>query len=208
MRARGLRRLSPPKALLPLLLRQSFLPVLDLLGEETRVSRVGDHGRGVLLVGRGGRIREVLAERIVAFSPRFSHRCSRGKRKPALPETLSPPLEDLESESIYVLREAGAQFAKPVLLYSIGKDSSVLLHLARKAFFPAKPPVPLLHIDSRVKFGEMIAFRDAAVKRLGLELIVHVHEEGVARNINPIDSGSALPTRVMKTEALKQALQR
>ena len=123
-----------------------------------------------------------------------------------MPEKISPHLEDLESESIYILREAAAQFAKPVLLYSVGKDSSVLLHLARKAFFPAKPPFPLLHIDTRWKFREMITFRDATVKRLGLELIVHVHEEGVAQNINPIDSGSALHTRVMKTEALKWAL--
>ena len=125
-----------------------------------------------------------------------------------MPQKLSPHLEDLESESIYILREVAAQFAKPVLLYSIGKDSSALLHLARKAFFPAKPPFPLLHIDTGWKFREMIAFRDATAKRLGLELIVYVHEEGVAENINPIDSGSALHTRVMKTEALKRALDR
>jgi sulfate adenylyltransferase subunit 2 len=125
-----------------------------------------------------------------------------------LAESFPPHLQALESESIYVLREVVAQFAKPVLLYSIGKDSSVLLHLARKAFFPTKPPFPLLHIDTRWKFREMIAFRDETVKRLGLELIVYVHEEGVAQNINPIDSGSALHTRVMKTEALKRALDR
>jgi sulfate adenylyltransferase subunit 2 len=107
-----------------------------------------------------------------------------------------------------MLREVAAQFAKPVLMYSIGKDSSALLHLARKAFFPAKPPFPLLHIDTRWKFRDMIAFRDATAKRLGLELIVYVNEEGVARNINPIDSGSALHTRIMKTEALKCALDR
>jgi 3'-phosphoadenosine 5'-phosphosulfate sulfotransferase (PAPS reductase)/FAD synthetase len=119
---------------------------------------------------------------------------------------LSPYLQDLESESIYILREVAVQFANPVLLYSIGKDSSALLHLARKAFFPSKPPFPLLHIDTLWKFRDMIAFRDATAKRLGLELIVYVHEEGVAQNINPIDSGSALHTRVMKTEALKRAL--
>src|SRR5690349_11547514 len=143
----------------------------------------------------------------------------RGRRRPlrsaeprprstSLPRALSPQLQDLESEAIYILREAAAQFAKPVLLYSIGKDSSVLLHLARKAFFPAKPPFPLLHIDTRWKFRDMIAFRDATARRLGLELIVYVHDEGVARNINPIDSGSALHTRIMKTEALKCALDR
>jgi sulfate adenylyltransferase subunit 2 len=125
-----------------------------------------------------------------------------------LADNLPPHLEALESESIYILREVAAQFAKPVLLYSIGKDSSVLLHLARKAFFPAKPPFPLLHIDTQWKFREMIVFRDETTQRLGLELIVYVHEEGVAQNINPIDSGSAMHTRVMKTEALKCALDR
>jgi sulfate adenylyltransferase subunit 2 len=125
-----------------------------------------------------------------------------------LPAPLSPHLQDLEAEAIYVLREVAAQFAKPVLLYSIGKDSSALLHLARKAFFPAKPPFPLLHIDTRWKFRDMIAFRDATAERLGLELIVYVNEEGVARNINPIDSGSSLHTQIMKTEALKCALDR
>jgi sulfate adenylyltransferase subunit 2 len=123
-----------------------------------------------------------------------------------LPDKLSPHLQDLESEAIYILREVAVEFGKPVLLYSIGKDSSVLLHLARKAFFPAKPPFPLLHIDTKWKFREMIAFRDATAKRLGLELIVYVHEQGAANNINPIDSGSVLHTRVMKTEALKRAL--
>jgi sulfate adenylyltransferase subunit 2 len=121
---------------------------------------------------------------------------------------LPPHIQVLESESIYILREVAAQFLKPVLLYSIGKDSSVLLHLARKAFFPAKPPFPLLHVDTQWKFRDMIVFRDETAKRLGLELIVYVHEEGVARNINPIDSGSALHTRIMKTEALKCVLDR
>jgi sulfate adenylyltransferase subunit 2 len=125
-----------------------------------------------------------------------------------LPPTLSPHLRDLEAEAIYILREVAAELAKPVLLYSIGKDSSALLHLARKAFFPAKPPFPLLHIDTRWKFRDMIAFRDATAGRLGLQLIVYVHDEGVARNINPVDSGSALHTRIMKTEALKCALDR
>ena len=106
------------------------------------------------------------------------------------------------------MREVAAEFRKPVLLYSIGKDSSVMLHLARKAFFPGKPPFPLLHIDTRWKFREMIAFRDATARRLDLELIVHTNEDGVERGINPIASGSALHTAVMKTEALKQALDR
>ena len=106
------------------------------------------------------------------------------------------------------MREVAAEFANPVMLYSIGKDSSVMLHLALKAFYPAKPPFPLLHIDTTWKFREMIAFRDATAKRLGLRLLVYVNEEGLKRGINPIDSGSQLHTQVMKTEALKQALNR
>ena len=104
------------------------------------------------------------------------------------------------------MREVAAEFAHPVMLYSIGKDSSVMLHLAMKAFYPAKPPVPLLHVDTTWKFREMIAFRDATAKRLGLDLLVYVNEDGVRRGINPFDSGSSLHTQVMKTEALKQAL--
>ena len=104
------------------------------------------------------------------------------------------------------MREVAAEFRNPVMLYSIGKDSSVMLHLARKAFFPGKPPFPLLHIDTGWKFSEMIAFRDETARRLGLDLLVHTNEEGKARGINPITSGSALHTAVMKTEALKQAL--
>jgi sulfate adenylyltransferase subunit 2 len=117
-------------------------------------------------------------------------------------------LKRLEAESIGIMREVAAEFRNPVLLYSIGKDSSVMLHLARKAFFPGKPPFPLLHIDTGWKFRDMIAFRDDTVRRLGLDLVVHTNEEGRARGVNPITSGSALHTAVMKTEALKQALDR
>jgi sulfate adenylyltransferase subunit 2 len=115
-------------------------------------------------------------------------------------------LARLEAESIFIMREVAAEFTNPVMLYSIGKDSSVMLHLAMKAFYPAKPPFPLMHVDTTWKFRDMIAFRDETVKRLGLELIVHVNEDGVKRGINPFDSGSALHTQVMKTDALKQAL--
>jgi sulfate adenylyltransferase subunit 2 len=115
-------------------------------------------------------------------------------------------LDQLEAESIHIIREAAAESENPVLLYSIGKDSSVLLHLALKAFYPAKPPFPLLHIDTTWKFREMIAFRDVRAKELGLELIVHVNREGLARGVNPIASGSGLHTDVMKTQALRQAL--
>jgi sulfate adenylyltransferase subunit 2 len=115
-------------------------------------------------------------------------------------------LEHLEAESIHIMREVAAEFHNPVMLYSIGKDSSVMLHLAMKAFYPAKPPFPLLHVDTTCKFREMIAFRDETVRRLGLKLIVHINEDGVARGINPFDSGSNTHTQVMKTDGLKQAL--
>ena len=121
-------------------------------------------------------------------------------------QRLTPHLARLEAEAIGVLREGAAAFRRPVLLYSIGKDSSVLLHLALKAFFPGKLPFPLLHVDTTWKFREMISFRDATAERLGLELLVHTNAEGLARGVNPISSGSALHTQVMKTEALRQAL--
>ena len=115
-------------------------------------------------------------------------------------------LKRLEAESIHIMREVAAEFRNPVMLYSIGKDSSVMLHLAMKAFYPSLPPFPLLHVDTTWKFKEMIAFRDETARKLGLKLIVHINEDGVRRGINPFDSGSALHTQVMKTEGLKQAL--
>ena len=115
-------------------------------------------------------------------------------------------LDLLEAESIHIFREAAAQFRRPVLLYSIGKDSTVLLHLALKAFYPAKPPFPLLHVDTTWKFRDMIAFRDRAARASGLELIVHINQEGVARGINPVDHPPSLYTDVMKTQGLRQAL--
>jgi sulfate adenylyltransferase subunit 2 len=115
-------------------------------------------------------------------------------------------LRRLEAESIHIMREVVAEFSAPVMLYSIGKDSSAMLHVALKAFHPAPPPFPLLHVDTTWKFREMIEFRDHTVKRLGLDLRVHINAEGLARGINPIDSGSQLHTQVMKTEALRQAL--
>ncbi len=115
-------------------------------------------------------------------------------------------LDDLEAESIYILREVAAQFARPVMMYSIGKDSSVLVHLARKAFHPTPPPFPLLHVDTTWKFREMIAFRDAETRRLGLELKVYVNRTGLQAGIGPISHGSKVHTDVMKTQALRQAL--
>lgn len=120
--------------------------------------------------------------------------------------TVMPHLRRLEAESIFILREVVATAGKPVLLYSIGKDSAVLLHLALKAFHPGRLPFPLLHVDTGWKFREMITFRDETVRRLGLDLIVHVNEEGVRAGINPVVSGSRLHTDVMKTQGLKQAL--
>jgi sulfate adenylyltransferase subunit 2 len=123
----------------------------------------------------------------------------------AQPRRLSH-LEALESESIEVLREVAATFERPVMMYSIGKDSSVLLHLARKAFFPGRIPFPLLHIDTTWKFREMIAFRDRMAREHGFELRVHTNADGVAQGINPFDHGSARYTDIMKTQALRQAL--
>jgi sulfate adenylyltransferase subunit 2 len=117
-------------------------------------------------------------------------------------------LEELEAESIQIIREAVAESDRPVMLYSIGKDSAVMLHLAMKAFAPAKPPFPLLHVDTTWKFQAMYAFRDALVEKLGLELIVYRNEECVERGINPFDHGSALHTDMWKTQGLKQALDR
>ena len=115
-------------------------------------------------------------------------------------------LQRLEAESIDIMREAVSECEKPVMLYSIGKDSSVMLHLAIKAFFPSKPPFPLLHVDTTWKFREMYEFRDARVRQLGLELIVYVNPEAVKRGINPFTHGSAVHTDIWKTEGLKQAL--
>src|ERR1700681_353561 len=132
---------------------------------------------------------------------RYAAQGSAAPRRP-----LTPHLHRLEAESIEILREVAAEFRKPVMLYSIGKDSGVMLHLARKAFFPARIPFPLLHVDTTWKFREMIEFRDLMARELGLDLLLHVNREGLARGIDPIASGPALHTQVMKTEALKQAL--
>jgi sulfate adenylyltransferase subunit 2 len=139
-----------------------------------------------------------------------------------IPSIASPPLADiacgeplrtptshlqsLEAESIHIMREVAAEFRKPVMLYSIGKDSSVLLHLAMKAFHPGKPPFPLLHVDTTWKFREMIDFRDQRVRELGLDLLVHVNPDGISQGIGPFSHGSSVHTDVMKTQALRQAL--
>ena len=131
------------------------------------------------------------------------NRALRNEAKGAL---IPKHLRLLEAESIEIMREVAANFRKPVMLYSIGKNSSVMLHLALRAFHPAPLPFPLLHVDTTWKFREMIAFRDDTVRKLNLDLIVHINQEGLSRGINPLTSGSSLHTDVMKTEALKQAL--
>ena len=115
-------------------------------------------------------------------------------------------LKQLEAESIHIIREVAAEFDNPVMLYSIGKDSSVMLHLALKAFFPGKPPFPLLHVDTTWKFKEMIEFRESQRKKMKLDLIVHINQEGVAQGVGPFTHGSEIHTDIMKTQALKQAL--
>ena len=114
-------------------------------------------------------------------------------------------LDELEAEAIYIMREVAAQCEKPVMLYSIGKDSSVMLRLAMKAFYPEKPPFPFLHVNTTWKFKEMIEFRDRTAKELGIEMLEYINEEGVSQGINPFEHGSAY-TDIMKTQALKQAL--
>jgi sulfate adenylyltransferase subunit 2 len=123
-----------------------------------------------------------------------------------MPNPLPLRLARLEAEAIYIMREVVAEFRNPVMMYSIGKDSSAMLHVALKAFHPAPLPFPLLHVDTTWKFREMIAFRDETMRRLGLDLRVHVNEEGLARGVSPVASGSHAHTQVMKTEALRQAL--
>jgi sulfate adenylyltransferase subunit 2 len=126
-----------------------------------------------------------------------------GERRASAPQT---HLQRLEAESIHIIREVVAECERPVMLYSIGKDSSVMLHLALKAFYPAKPPFPFLHVDTTWKFREMIAFRDETARRHGLDLLVHTNPEGVEMGISPFRHGSAVHTDIMKTQALKQAL--
>ncbi|AHK16198.1 MULTISPECIES: sulfate adenylyltransferase subunit CysD [Thalassolituus] len=115
-------------------------------------------------------------------------------------------LKQLEAESIHIIREVAAEFDNPVMMYSIGKDSAVMLHLARKAFYPGKPPFPLMHVDTTWKFKEMIAFRDKMVEEIGMDLIVHTNQEGVDQGVGPFTHGSSKHTDIMKTQALKQAL--
>ncbi|WP_430430727.1 sulfate adenylyltransferase subunit CysD [Oceanicaulis sp.] len=141
-----------------------------------------------------------IQSRIRAYAQRFNGSSAEPRRP------LSPHLQALEAEAIHIMREVAAEFERPVMLYSIGKDSTVMLHLAMKAFFPSKPPFPFLHIDSLWEFQAMGAFRDTLSEALGLDMIVWVNEEGRKQAINPFTDGSALHTQVMRTEGLLQAL--
>ncbi|HEV8076891.1 MAG TPA: phosphoadenosine phosphosulfate reductase family protein, partial [Marinobacter sp.] len=123
----------------------------------------------------------------------------------SLPERRLTHPKQLEAESIQIIREVAAEFDNPVMLYSVGKDSAVMLHLARKAFFPGTPPFPLLHVDTTWKFREMIEFRDRMAAQSGMELLVHINQEGVEMGVGPFSHGSATHTDVMKTQGLKQA---
>ncbi|WP_375204070.1 sulfate adenylyltransferase subunit CysD [Hyphococcus sp.] len=123
-----------------------------------------------------------------------------------MPSETMTHLDRLEAESIHIMREVAAEAENPVMLYSVGKDSAVMLHLAMKAFYPSKPPFPVMHVDTTWKFSEMIKFRDETVAKLGLDLIVHINEEGVEQGVGPFTHGSQLHTDIMKTQALKQAL--
>ena len=142
-----------------------------------------------------------IQETVRAYAERF--------KSPKLRERpLSAHLKALESEAIHIMREVASEFERPVMLYSIGKDSAVMLHLALKAFYPSLPPFPLQHVDSTFKFKQMIEFRDALAAELGLEIRVEINEEGRAKGVNPFDHGSQLHTQVMKTEALRSAMNR
>jgi len=141
-----------------------------------------------------------------AYRPVLAPPAPKHHRKTSSLRAKAPQLQRLEDESIHILREAVAESDKPAMLYSIGKDSGVMLHLARKAFYPAQPPFPLLHVDTRWKFEEMYLFRDRVAQESGMQLIVHTNPDAIARDINPFDHGSALHTDITKTEGLKQAL--
>jgi len=171
---------------------------------------VGPRGRGVTKQAAGPVGLPQVNDIKQSGVPEERGRAERGRQPAAFAQyaklaTLTH-LERLESEAIHIMREVAAEASNPVMLYSIGKDSSVMLHLARKAFYPGKPPFPLMHVDTTWKFRDMYAFRDRAVAEAGLELIVHVNRDGLAKGINPFVHGSAIHTDVMKTQALKQAL--
>ena len=180
-----------------------------LFNDGKAISRLKSGGQCTLKTLAAARERLAdLESQSVAPAPSSSK--AKTEPSPMAKDFLSPlamtHLDRLEAESIHIMREVAAEAENPVMLYSVGKDSAVMLHLAMKAFYPSKPPFPLMHVDTTWKFREMIKFRDDTAKKLGLDLIVHINEEGVEQGIGPFTHGSQLHTDVMKTQALKQAL--
>lgn len=193
---------------------------VPLAGDDTaslwqRVIALQKHiGKGIALFANGAltaHLREWTGNTQVliypqAYRPVLGPTLPRNHTNAPSLKAKAPQLQRLEDESIHILREAVAESDKPAMLYSVGKDSGVMLHLAHKAFYPARPPFPLLHVDTRWKFQEMYLFRDRVVQESGMQLLVHTNPEAIARDINPFDHGSALHTDITKTEGLKQAL--
>lgn len=194
-----------------------WVPLKSLESEdiELTISRLQQHiGKPILVLPHGvlvSKLRNTTATTVVRYCPQaypsvlLINSQSNNSDK-TLKKSISPHLKRLEAESIHILREAVAEAQNPVMLYSIGKDSGVMLHLARKAFYPAPPPFPLLHVDTRWKFQEMYQFRDFMARESGMDLLVHINPEAIEKNINPFDHGSSLHTDITKTEGLKQAL--
>ncbi len=196
-----------------LITRAEALADRDQLSLSTISRKLLNDGKGIARLKEGGQCTmktlDTAFERLAALE-------SAHKPSPTPPASSSQPadlsmttlthLDRLEAESIHIIREVAAESENPVMLYSVGKDSAVMLHLAMKAFYPSKPPFPVLHVDTTWKFREMIRFRDELVAKLGLDLIVHINQEGVAQGVGPFTHGSQLHTDVMKTQALKQAL--
>lgn len=185
---------------------EDFLKRVDTLAETTGQSvstlsrKLFNDGKGIARLREGGQMTiktlDTAMEKLLGLE---------NESDPAHAMRMSH-LDRLEAESIHIMREVASQCANPVMLYSVGKDSSVMLHLAEKAFYPSPPPFPLMHVDTRWKFKEMYEFRDRRAKEIGMDLIVHINPDGVAQDMNPFTYGSAVHTDVMKTQGLKQAL--
>lgn len=200
--ARGARYWVPVEqsALAP---QQVFAALQQLQAHLGKELAIFPHGR---LVSVCRQVQRMPAMSLLSYSPVLNLSAQLERRGGNASNPATPHLKRLEAESIHILREAVAEAGNPVMLYSVGKDSTVMLHLARKAFYPALPPFPLLHVDTRWKFQEMYLFRDQVARESGMDLLVHINPEAIAKNINPFDHGSALHTDITKTEGLKQAL--
>ncbi|GJL94507.1 MAG: sulfate adenylyltransferase subunit 2 [Hyphococcus sp.] len=176
-----------------------------LFNDGKAIARLEAGGQCTLKTMETARAKLAEIEAEAAGAPRPAQSSLTHKSENLSAQTMTH-LDRLEAEAMHIMREVAAEAENPVMLYSVGKDSAVMLHLAMKAFYPSKPPFPLMHVDTTWKFREMIKFRDETVKRLGLELIVHINEDGVQQGIGPFTHGSQIHTDVMKTQALKQAL--